>query len=116
LRTEEGWPITTKNTGRPELPIGVYVLEEDRQLPAHDRNITDGDRVLVLERDGYQCTNPDCQWDYARKHPNDPRQYLELHHIIHHASHGSNLPKNLLTLCNVCHDRVHSGDLQITWV
>lgn len=31
LRTEDGWPIATKNTGRNDLPVGVYVLEEDRQ-------------------------------------------------------------------------------------
>lgn len=31
LRTEDGWPIVTKNTGRNDLPVGVYVLEEDRQ-------------------------------------------------------------------------------------
>lgn len=28
LRTEEGWPIVTKNTGRDDLPVGVYVLEK----------------------------------------------------------------------------------------
>ena len=30
LRTEDGWPIVTRNTGRNNLPVGVYVLEEDR--------------------------------------------------------------------------------------
>ena len=37
LRTEDGWPIVTKNTGRLDLPVGVYVLEEDRQAYEHDR-------------------------------------------------------------------------------
>ena len=31
LRTEDGWPIVTKSTGREELPDGENVLEEDRQ-------------------------------------------------------------------------------------
>jgi len=30
LRTEEGWPIVTRQSDNPNLPIGVYVLEEDR--------------------------------------------------------------------------------------
>ncbi len=28
LRTEQGWPIVTKNSGRDDLGIGVYMLEE----------------------------------------------------------------------------------------
>ena len=39
LRTEEGWPIVTRNSGRDDLAIGVYVLEEDRQTYEHDRSI-----------------------------------------------------------------------------
>ncbi|MGE4489354.1 MAG: HNH endonuclease, partial [Kiritimatiellales bacterium] len=41
LRTEEGWQICTHWNGRPDLPPGMYVLESDRQLPAHDRKIDD---------------------------------------------------------------------------
>ena len=41
LRTEYGWLVTTKFTGRPELAVGSYVLEQDRQLPVHDRRIPD---------------------------------------------------------------------------
>ncbi len=26
LRTEDGWPVVTKQTGMPELPVGTYVL------------------------------------------------------------------------------------------
>lgn len=55
LRTEEGWPIVTKQTGRPDLPIGVYVLEQNRQGEQHDRKIPDGERVKVLHRDSYRC-------------------------------------------------------------
>ena len=41
LRTEFGWPVATKTTGNPELPMGVYVLQADRQSPEHDRDIPD---------------------------------------------------------------------------
>ncbi len=51
LRTEFGWPITTKSTGRPDLPVGVYALEQDRQSPPHDRKIPDSVRREVLRRD-----------------------------------------------------------------
>ena len=52
LRTEQGWPIVTKNSGREDLAIGVYVLEEDRQTYDHDRRIPDPVRVAVLQRTG----------------------------------------------------------------
>jgi hypothetical protein len=105
LRTEEGWPIGTKNSGRPELDVGVYLLEEDRQAEVHDRKIPDPVRVAVLERDHHACRN--CGWSHARKIANDPRTFLELHHIEHHADGGENTLGNLITLCNVCHDDVH---------
>lgn len=105
LRTEDGWPIATKNSGRPELEVGSYLLEEDRQAEIHDRKIPDPVRVAVLERDHHACRN--CQWSHAKKTTNDPRTFLELHHIEHHADGGENTADNLITLCNVCHDDVH---------
>lgn len=112
LRTEEGWPIATRNSGRPELDVGAYLLEEDRQAEVHDRKIPDPVRVAVLERDHHACRN--CGWSHARQTANDPRTFLELHHIEHHADGGENTLDNLITLCNVCHDDVHrrkvSGD------
>ncbi len=105
LRTEEGWPVVTRQSGNPNLPIGVYVLEEDRQAPAHDRNIGDATRRRVLQRDKYTCLM--CGWSYDDWNPSDPR-FLELHHDIHHVAGGSNEADNLQTLCNVCHDEVHS--------
>ncbi len=50
LRIEEGWPISTQMSGRDDLPVGVYVLEEDRQAEVHDRHIPDDVRVAVLKR------------------------------------------------------------------
>lgn len=105
LRTEEGWPISTKNTGRSDLPVGVYVLEEDRQAFEHDRAIPDAVRVQVLTRDNFSCA--ECGWNRSMLSPDDPRKMLELHHVKHHKDGGNNTVDNLVTLCNVCHDGKH---------
>ena len=106
LRTEQGWPIVTKNSGREDLPVGVYVLEEDRQAYEHDRAIPDVVRVAVLQRDGFKCVV--CGWNRSMLSPDDPRKMLELHHKHHHKDRGENTVENLETLCNVHHDEVHS--------
>ncbi len=107
LRSEHGWPIATKTTGRPDLAIGVYMLQADRQSPEHDRRIPDDVRREVLRRDGYKCRS--CGWSHVEWNPSDPR-HLELHHIIHHVKGGSNIEENLKTLCTVCHDNVHRSE------
>ena len=104
LRTEQGWPIVTRNTGRPDLAIGVYMLEQDRQSPAHDRNIPDPVRRAVLVRDGYACQQ--CGWTHNQWNPSDPR-HLELHHRDYHSTGGANTEENLVTVCTVCHDDIH---------
>jgi len=109
LRTQEGWPVATRSSGRPDLDVGVYVLEADRQSPPHDRNIPDPVRVAVLERDDFRCRC--CGWEPTRQKPGDPRALLELHHIEHHADGGSNEEDNLIVLCNVHHDEVHRRKL-----
>lgn len=106
LRTECGWSVVTKNTGRPDLPIGTYLLESVKQLPAHDRIIPDSIRGDVLMRDKYTCQEKRCGWNYSVWNPSDPRN-LELHHIKHHADKGENAEDNLVILCNVCHDKKH---------
>jgi hypothetical protein len=105
LRTDSGWPVTTKSTGRPDLPVGAYVLQADRQSPEHDRHIPDDVRGEVLRRDGYECKR--CNWSHKEWNPSNPR-HLELHHIEHHAKGGRNIKENLKTLCNVCHDKAHA--------
>lgn len=105
LRTEGGWPVATRSSGRPDLPIGVYVLEADRQSEPHDRHIADTVRVQVLERDSFACRY--CGWSAERREPGDPRALLELHHVHFHVSGGENEARNLVTLCNVHHDDVH---------
>jgi 5-methylcytosine-specific restriction endonuclease McrA len=118
LRTEEGWPIKTKNTGRPELPVGIYVFEEDKQAEQHDRKIDDLTRVAVLERDHYSCRK--CGWALSMRRPEDPRQFLELHHLDYHAHKGSNAEDNLITICNVDHDYIHKHKMKkedvLKWV
>lgn len=107
LRTEEGWPVLTKQTGMENLKVGQYVLAEDRQKPPHDRNIADGVRRAVLMRDGNQCQRPSCGWTPILWNPSDPG-FLEPHHIKPHKEEGRNTVENLITLCNVCHDEWHS--------
>lgn len=105
LRTEDGWPVVTRMQGREDLPVGAYLLEEDRQAEPHDRRIPDPVRIEVLKRDNFACTS--CGWDRSRRSPDDPRKFLELHHITFHAEKGENTAENLITLCNVCHDDLH---------
>lgn len=107
LRTEQGWPIVTKNSGRDDLSIGVYVLEENRQAQEHDRLIPDPIRVAVLQRDKFRCVEPGCGWHRGMLSPDDPRKMLELHHKQHHRDKGENTIDNLITLCNVHHDEHH---------
>lgn len=110
LRTEEGWPIVTRVTGMPSLTIGTYLLEEDRQAEVHDRKIPDPVRVKVLERDNFCCRC--CGWSPEKANSADRyRTLLELHHIEHHVKGGENTAENLITLCNICHDEVHRGNI-----
>lgn len=105
LRTEYGWPVMTRSTGMPELPVSVYVLIEDKQAPEHDRTIKDAVRREVYMRDSHSCQ--DCGWNYNSWNPSDPR-HLEAHHIKHHVDGGDNTVSNLVTLCNICHDKRHA--------
>jgi hypothetical protein len=110
LRTEEGWPIVTRVTGMPSLPVGTYLLEEDRQAEVHDRKIPDTIRIEVLERDNFCCRY--CGWDPQKANVADRyRSLLELHHLQHHGKGGTNTVENLITLCNICHDEVHRGGI-----
>lgn len=107
LRTEDGWPVLTRMGGREDLPVGVYLLEEDKQAEPHDRHIPDSVRVKVLTRDNFQCTHEGCGWNRDKLSKGDPRKYLELHHKNFHVNKGENTAENLITLCNVHHDELH---------
>lgn len=107
LRTEEGFAISTRFTGRPDLAVGQYVLESiERIAQPHDRHIPQEVQREVYERDSNTCRL--CGWNRERQRPDDPR-ILELHHIQQHAHGGQNEPGNLIVICSRCHDDVHAG-------
>lgn len=107
LRTEQGYPVATMFTGRPDLKMGEYVLESDQRISqAHDRKIP-----FEVQKEVYARDNNTCQldgWTHDKWTKRDPR-ILELHHIKEHAEDGPNVAKNLVVLCSKCHDDVHAG-------
>lgn len=105
LRTERGWRVATRQTGREDLSTSEYVLENLDQLPPHDRKIDEEVYSEVLERDHHSCRR--CSWNLTKRVSGDPKQFIELHHVEHHQQGGTNNKENLITLCNVCHDVAH---------
>jgi len=57
-------------------------------------------KQYVLHRDGYAC-----QSGQKVKH----HHRLHVHHIIYRSNKGPDNPKNLVTLCEDCHDALHAG-------
>jgi hypothetical protein len=109
LRTEQGFIISTKFSGRPDLRVGQYVLETlDRRVEPHDRRVENEVERAVYARDASRCRA--CGWSRQDASVNSPR-YLELHHLTPHASGGANSVENLLVLCSKCHDEVHAARL-----
>ena len=106
LRTEQGYPVATRFTGRPDLKPGEYVLEsEQRTSEPHDRHIPAKVAEEVFSRDHNTCRI--CGWNHSQWTKQDPR-FLELHHFEAHKAGGQNVTANLLVLCNKCHDDVHA--------
>lgn len=66
--------------------------------PAHERcdpetwNVI---RAAILKRDDWKCQGCGATHDYR------------VHHIIPVESGGSDDPRNLITLCKSCHERIH---------
>jgi len=111
LRTEDGFAIATKTTGRPDLGIGEYVLlTANRVAEPHDRHIPADVQRQVYERDDNRCQNAGCNWSIEQWSTTDAR-ILELHHIQSHASGGANSVQNLVVLCSKCHDDIHANRL-----
>lgn len=110
LRTEQGYPISTRFTGRPDLRVGQYVLESsERLLGVHERRIPEAVQKTVYARDANTCRL--CAWNRDRWSVDDPR-ILELHHLKPHKDRGANEEDNLIVLCSKCHDAVHSGEYE----
>ncbi|MCP4592440.1 MAG: HNH endonuclease [bacterium] len=107
LRTEQGYSVATRFTGRPDLKAGQYVLQSrERIAETHDRKIPEAVQKAVYERDSNACRV--CAWNHERWNPEDPR-ILELHHLEHHENRGPNVESNLIVTCSKCHDEVHNG-------
>lgn len=111
LRTEDGYPIKTMYTGRPDLGPGEYVLESTtRRTTPHDRTIE-----AAIEREVYARAENRCElcgWSRAEWHADDPRS-LELHHVRAHAEGGPNTADNLRVVCSRCHDEIHAGRVSL---
>lgn len=107
LRTEEGYAIATRFTGRPELGMGEYImLSTKRVAKPHDRHIPLDVQQEVYARDENTCQL--CGWTPQDWRSEDPR-ILELHHRKPHVEKGENIAANLIVLCSHCHDEVHAG-------
>lgn len=107
LRTDKGYRIMSRFTGRPDLKPTQYVLVDTDLLPESDRDIKESVQIVVLERDKFACRKTGCSWRPSDRVTGDPRQYIEIHHIRWHVHGGNNDAVNLATLCNVHHKEVH---------
>lgn len=59
-------------------------------------------KAYVLNRDYYTCQK--CKAKNTR---------LEVHHIVHKKNGGSDDSVNLICLCKLCHDKIHSGSINL---
>jgi len=62
-----------------------------------------GLRLYVFRRDKYYC---------QRCHKRFSAAALDCHHIVPKENGGSDNPKNLLTLCEPCHNAIHDGGIE----
>ena len=61
-------------------------------------------KAYVLNRDNYVC-------QYCKGKTKNSR--LEVHHIIFRSQNGSDDESNLITLCKVCHDKLHKNEIKL---
>ena len=66
-------------------------------------------REYVLERDNHECQICCKKEGYKRK----KHLRLETHHIVYRSRGGSDDPRNLITVCPVCHPKIHDGKITI---
>lgn len=102
MRTEYGWPIFSRNTGRPGLSVGMYILEDDRQSPCHDQKISDETRLALWERDQFRCRQ--CGWSQENYSASN-RKHIQLHHLKENPVSTD----DIVTLCSVCHETLHTA-------
>ena len=61
-------------------------------------------KAFVLNRDKYNCQH--CKGK-------SKSSKLEVHHIIFRSNGGSDEKDNLITLCKICHDKLHDGKVKL---
>jgi len=61
-------------------------------------------KAYVLNRDRHTCQQCKGKSKESR---------LEVHHIVPRSQNGSDEQDNLITLCKVCHDKVHDGKINL---
>lgn len=59
-------------------------------------------KAYVLHRDGHQCQK--CKTKKGKMH---------VHHIVFKSNGGTNMPSNLITLCESCHEKLHNEEFKI---
>ncbi|WP_239451075.1 RNA-guided endonuclease IscB [Methanosarcina horonobensis] len=62
-------------------------------------------KAYILNRDKHTC-------QHCKGKSKDPK--LHCHHIIFRSQKGTDTPKNLICLCNTCHDALHRGEFQLS--
>lgn len=60
-------------------------------------------KAYVLSRDNYTC-------QHCKGKSKDPK--LQCHHIIFRSLNGTDTPDNLITLCSICHQKLHEGKIK----
>ena len=76
-----------------------------RKKPLKHTSVAYKTRVMqCLERDGYQCRGCGRKLD---------KSMLTAHHIKTIGAGGSDDLNNLITVCSICHGKIHNGNLSI---
>ena len=61
-------------------------------------------KAYVLDRDNHTC-------QHCKGKSKDSK--LEVHHIVFRRDDGSDEQDNLITLCKICHDELHKGNIKL---
>ncbi|WP_188814669.1 HNH endonuclease [Hymenobacter cavernae] len=82
---------------------GLYGFEENKPRASkyNSRFVTGDYKRKLLERDENKCM-------ICKANPKKNKHvYLQMHHIIRWTDKGISNPENIITLCKICHDKVH---------
>jgi 5-methylcytosine-specific restriction endonuclease McrA len=91
------------------LEVGEFDTQKMENPDIQGKEYQNGDakgfentKKYVYWRDGYTC-----------QHCGKTGTALHAHHIVYRSKGGSNMADNLITLCEDCHKKVHSGKIQL---